>query len=466
MKEIEHELVVIGAGPGGYVAAIRAAQLGVDVACIDENARFGGTCLRVGCIPSKAMLESSHAFQEAKETFRAHGVKLQDVQLDLSAMLKRKEEIVDTLTQGIDGLFKKNKVKGYRGRARIKSPTEVIVQPTQDSGDEYVIKTKGIILAMGSQPAPMKGIELDDQYIGTSTTALSYDKVPKKLVVIGAGYIGLELGSVWNRLGSEVIMVEALDRILPLTDTEIAKMAKRMFEKQGLKFKLGQWVEGAKVEKGRCIVKLKDQDPIEADRVLLSTGRTPYTANMGLEEVGVEMDKRGFIQVNDSFSTSVQGIYAIGDCIGGALLAHKASDEGVACVEKMIEGHGHLDYNTIPSVVYTHPEIAAVGKTEDQLKEEKIPYKKGVCSFRANGRARTIGETEGFVKVLAHEETDRVLGAHILGAGAGDLLAEAAVAMQFGASSEDLARCCHSHPTMSEALHEAALDVNKRAIHF
>ena len=461
MNKVKHELVVLGGGPAGYVAAIRAAQLGIDAACIDDNPRFGGTCLRVGCIPSKALLESSHLYEEAQHRFGDHGIQVDGVHLDLDAMMKRKDKIVDTLTGGIDLLFKKRGVTPYRGRGRFRD-----VNTIQVEGDEPVtIEADQVLICTGSRPARLRGVEEDNDRIGNSTTALSFPDVPKRLVVIGGGYIGLELGSVWNRLGSEVIVLEAFDRILPGLDAEIGALAHRAFKKQGIEFRTGTFVESAKREGEKCIVKVKEGDPIECDRVLLATGRTPATDDLGLESINLGTDKRGFLAVNEDFETSVEGVYACGDCIGGAMLAHKAMEEAIVCVERMTGMKSHLNYDAIPAIVYTHPEIATVGATEEQLSEAGIEYHKGVCPYGANGRARTIGEIEGRVKILADAATDRVLGVHIIGARAGDMIAEAATAMEFGASSEDIARTCHAHPTLAEIVHEAALDVEKRAIH-
>lgn len=461
MKTVRHELVVLGGGPAGYVAAIRAAQLGIDTACIDENQRFGGTCLRVGCIPSKALLESSHLYHEARQGLGQHGIFVGNVELDLDAMMQRKDKIVDTLTGGIDMLFKKKGVTPYRGRGRFLDTHSIQVA----GDDEAQIEADQVLICTGSRPARLGGVEEDGQWIGNSTTALSFPDVPKRLVVIGGGYIGLELGSVWKRLGSEVIVLEALDRILTGIDAEIASLAHRTFKKQGIEFHTGTFVKSARRQDDRCVVELQDGDAIECDRVLLATGRTPVTDDLGLESVGIELDGRGFIPVNEDFETVVEGVYATGDCIGGAMLAHKAMEEGVVCVERMTGMESHINYQVIPAIVYTHPEIATVGKTEEELKESGIDYKKGICPFGANGRARTLGESDGRVKILADADTDEVLGVHIIGARAGDLIAEAAAAMEYGASSEDIARTCHAHPTLSEAVHEAALDVEKRAIH-
>ncbi len=462
MKPVEHDVVIIGGGPGGYVAAIRAAQLGFNTACIDDNPVFGGTCLRVGCIPSKALLESSHLYYESQHHMAAHGVKLSSVQLDLATMMERKNKIVAQLTSGISMLLKRNKVTAYNGRGKLTGVNQVAVA-TDDGA--VAIKAKHIILATGSKPAGMRGIAVDGERIGDSTSALQYPAVPKRLVVIGGGYIGLELGSVWKRLGSEVIVLEALDRILPGLDHEIGQLAHRSFEKQGIEFRTGSWVEGADFNGQQCIVKCKGAEPIECDRVLLATGRLPCSHNLGLESVGIETDKRGFIPVDAHLQTAVKGIYAIGDLIGGAMLAHKASEEGIVCVEQIAGMKSHVNYDAIPAVVYTHPEIASVGRTEEQLNEAGVEYIKGICPYGASGRAMALGDTQGRVKILAHAKTDRVLGVHIIGARAGDLIAEATAAMEFGASSEDIARCCHAHPTLSELLHEAAMAVSKRAIH-
>jgi dihydrolipoamide dehydrogenase len=467
VKQVEHEVVIVGGGPGGYVAAIRAAQLGFDTACIDDNAAFGGTCLRVGCIPSKALLESSHLFHETDQHLAAHGVQVSQVQLDLATMMQRKDKIVAQLTSGVSMLLKRNKVAAYNGRGKLSAVDQIVVTPQPGSAqtEEIAIKAKHIILATGSRSATMRGIEMDGDRIGDSTTALSYSEVPESLVVIGGGYIGLELGSVWRRLGSRVTVLEAMPRILPGLDAEIGQLAHRAFEKQGIEFLTNSWVESAKFDGKKCLVKCKDAEPIECDRVLLSTGRVPCSDALGLEVVGIETDKRGFVPVDGNFQTAVQGIYAIGDLIGGAMLAHKASEEGVVCVERIAGMQSHVNYDTVPAVVYTHPEIASVGKTEEQLKEAGVEYIKGICPYGASGRALALGDSQGRVKILADARTDRVLGVHIIGARAGDLIAEATAAMEFGASSEDIARCCHAHPTLSELLHEAALAVSKRAIH-
>jgi dihydrolipoamide dehydrogenase len=462
MNSVRHDLVVLGGGPAGYVAAIRAAQLGMTVACIDENSRFGGTCLRVGCIPSKALLESSHLYEEAKHRFADHGLTVSGLQMDLSTMMKRKEKIVDTLTGGIDMLFKQRGVTAYRGRGKFRD-----IESIEVTGEQGTTLVQGdrFLIAAGSRPASLPNIEEDGDRIGNSTTALSFPDVPKRLVVIGGGYIGLELGSVWNRLGSEVIVLEALDRILPGMDSELAQLAHRTFKKQGMDFRTKTMVASAKRDGDQCIVEVQGGEPIHCDRVLLATGRVPTTGGIGLDVIGIPTDRRGFIAVNEDFQTEVKHVYAAGDCIGGMMLAHKAMEEGIVCVERMAGIPSHMNYDVIPAIIYTHPEIASVGKTEDQLKEAGVDYRKGICPFGANGRARTLGETEGRVKILADRKTDRVLGVHIIGVRAGDLIAEAATAMEFGASSEDIARTCHAHPTLAEAMHEAALAVDDRAIH-
>lgn len=459
----QHDLIVIGGGPGGYVAAIRAAQLGLNTACVERESRLGGTCLRIGCIPSKALLESSEKFAETRHKLAEHGVKVGGVELDLATMLRRKEQVVEILCKGVDGLFRKHKITRYSGHARLSGSGKVSVA---DSGGQQELSAKHIIIASGSKPATLPGIELDDDRVGTSTEALSYSAVPARLVVIGGGYIGLELGSVWNRLGSKVVVLEFLDRILPGTDSELAGEALSLFKKQGIEFRLGSRVTAARFDQSRgvCVVETEGAQPLECDRVLVAVGRTPTTQDLGLQTVGIKLDSKGRITVDDRFRTSAEGVYAIGDCIPGPMLAHKAEDDGVACVEGIVTGYCHVDYNLVPAVIYTHPEIASVGKTEDQLKADGAPYRKGTFPFRANGRARTLADVDGKVKILAHQETDRVLGIHILGPRAGDLIAEAAAAMTFGASSEDIARTCHAHPTLAEAVKEAALAVDGRTI--
>ena len=459
----EFDLIVIGAGPGGYVAAIRAAQLGLKVACIEKEALLGGTCLRVGCIPSKALLESSELFHEAKTKFVNHGIKLASVELDLAAMLKRKHQVVLNLTKGVEGLLKKNQITRIHSHAKLVAPGKVEVE---GKDGKNILEANYIIIATGSKPASLPGVEIDRDRVVTSTEALSFGEVPRHLVVIGAGYIGLELGSVWLRLGAKVTIVEYLNRILPGMDAEIATDAHKIFERQGFEFRLGKKVTGARKQENGAIVECEDDQPIQCDRVLMSVGRVPNTEGLGLDSVGISLDKKGRIEVNSHFATSIRGIYAIGDVIAGPMLAHKAEEEGVACVEQIAKGHGHIDYNTIPGVCYTNPEIGCVGLTEEQLQEQKIPYRKGSFPFRANGRAQSLGQLDGRVKILAHEKTDRILGVHIIGPRAGELIAEAVTAMTFGASSEDLARTCHAHPTLPEVIKEAALAVDSRAIHF
>ena len=457
----EHDLVVVGAGPGGYIAAIRAAQLGLDVACVEKEKALGGTCLRIGCIPSKALLESSELYREARTEFAAHGLRIEKVDLDLGAMQKRKDDVVRANTSGVEFLFKKNRVARHLGTARFTAPGTLAVEGGAEPAE---LRAKHVIVATGSVSAPLKGVELDGDRIGTSTEALTWPSPPKRLVVIGAGAIGLELGSVWSRLGSEVIVLEYLDRILPGMDAEIAGEAHKVFKKQGLQFRLGARVTSAKTKGKGCVVEAEGLEPIECDRVLLAVGRKPNTDGLGLDAIGLALDEKGRIGVDERFATSVPGVYAIGDVIRGPMLAHKAEEEGVACVEWIATGYGHVNYDAIPNVVYTAPEIASVGKTEEELAQAGVEFRKGVFPFLANGRARALGHTEGRVKILANAATDRVLGVHILGARAGDLIAEAAAAIEFGASSEDIARTSHAHPTLAEAVKEAALAVDGRAL--
>ncbi len=462
MPKASFDLVVIGGGPGGYVAALRAAQLGLDTAVIDERPTFGGTCLNVGCIPSKTLLESSHRFAETRDGLSEHGVIADQVELDLKVMMKRKDKIVARITKGVAALLWKSKVKTYTGRARIAGSGRVSVTGKKEKHD---LAAEHIIIATGSVPASLPGIEFDGERIGTSTDALAYEEVPKHVVVIGAGAIGLELGSVWSRLGAKVTVLEYLDRILPGMDLETANAAQKAFESQGLAIELGARVTGVNRTKTGCTVNAEDRSNLRCSHVLVAVGRKPYTEGLGLDTVGIEPDERGRIPVDEHFNTSAEGIYAIGDVIRGPMLAHKASDEGVACVERIVTGYGHVDYDAIPNIVYTWPEVAGVGRSEEELKEADVPYLKGTFPFLANGRAQALGDTTGQVKILAHEATDRVLGVHIIGPQAGDLIAEAAVAIEFGASSEDLARACHAHPTLAESMKEAALAVDKRALH-
>ena len=472
MPEHTHDLLVIGAGPAGYVAAIRAAQLGLDVACVDKGQldgkpALGGTCLRVGCIPSKALLQSSELYEQATSHMADHGIGVGNVKLDLAKMLARKDGVVKTLTTGIAALFKKNKVKSYYGTATFNPDRTVTISNpgSDDAGSSHTVTAEHVLIATGSVPATLPGVDLSQERIDTSTDAINYESVPKKLAVIGAGVIGLELGSVWRRLGSEVTVIEYLDRVLPGMDDELAKEAHKIFAKQGLKFELSSKVTGVKTTKTGVTIEREGKDPIKADRVLMAVGRKPHVEGLGLDQIGVEINDRGQVKIDEKFQTNVKGIYAVGDCVPGAMLAHKAEEEAIACVEMIATGHGHVDYNTVPGVVYTHPEIASVGRTEQELKEEGVEYAVGKFPFLANGRARAIDEPQGLVKVLADKETDRVLGVHIIGQSAGDLIAECAVAMSFGASSEDIARTCHAHPTLNEAIKEAALNVTGRAIH-
>ena len=467
MSDSHFDLIIIGAGPGGYVAAIRAAQLGLKTACIDKRGTLGGTCLNVGCIPSKALLHSSEKFEEAQSHLAEHGVKVGKVELDLKTLMARKDKVVDGLTKGIAGLFKKNKVTGITGSARIVKPGEVVVSA---DGKDTSYTADNIIIATGSAVTPLPGVEIDEDRIVSSTGALSLTKVPKHLVVVGGGYIGLEMGSVWRRLGSKVTVVEFLDAIVPNMDGEVCKAMHKTLAKQGMEFKLGTKVTGAKATKTKVALTVEpaaggDAETIDCDIVLVSIGRVPFTANLGLAEIGVEMDKRGVIQVDNNFKTNIDGIYAIGDVIPGPMLAHKAEEEGIACVERLAGQATHINYDAIPSVVYTWPEAASVGKTEEQLKDAGIDYNEGNFPFMANSRARANGDSEGFVKILADAATDEVLGVHIIGPDAGTLIAELALAMEFGASSEDIARTCHAHPTLNEAVKEAALAVEGAPIH-
>lgn len=461
---MQHDLVVLGAGPGGYVAAIRAAQLGLNVACVEKESALGGTCLRVGCIPSKALLESSHLYHLAKHEFALHGIDCGGSKFDLAQMLKRKNAIVEQFTKGVEFLFKKNKITRYRGIGRLDGPGRVVVQ--SESGTQE-LTTKNVILAVGSKPFILPGLEMDGAHVGTSTEALSYDRVPEHLVIIGGGVIGLELGSVWGRLGAKVTVLEFLDRLMAGMDADLARDAQKIFEKQGFGVRLKTKVTGAKYDaaRGKCVVTIEGGDPIECDKVLVSVGRVPAVDGLGLESVGIQLDSKRRIPVDAHLRTTAANVYAIGDCIAGPMLAHKAEDEGVAAAEFIATGYGHVNYDAIPSVVYTEPEIASVGKTEDELKAAGREYRKGSFPFSANGRAKSLNSTDGYVKVLTDAQTDRILGVHILGPRAGDLIAEAVAAIEFGASAEDVARTCHAHPTLAEVFKEAAFDVAKRAIH-
>jgi dihydrolipoamide dehydrogenase len=456
------DLIIIGAGPGGYVAAIKAAQLGMNVACVEKRATLGGTCLNVGCIPSKALLQSSEKFHEMQYA-EEHGIAAENLRIDVAKMLKRKDEVVDGLTKGIAGLFAKNKVTWLKGAGVITSPTTVTVD-----GAEHT--AKNIIIATGSDVAGMAGVTIDEERIVSSTGALTLPEVPKKLLVIGGGYIGLEMGTVWGRLGSSVEVVEYADSIVPAMDGDVRKEFKKILEKQGMIFRLSTKVVSV-TRKGKTVEVVIEpaaggsQETLTADVVLVAIGRKPHTEGLGLEAVGVKLDARGRVEVNSHFQTSVPSIYAIGDVIAGAMLAHKAEEEGVACVEMLAGQKPHINYDAIPGVVYTHPEVATVGKTEEELKAAGVAYNAGKFPFLANSRGRASGETQGFVKILADKVTDRVLGVHIIGAEAGTMIAEAVLAIEFGASSEDIARTCHAHPTLNEAVKEAALATFSKPIH-
>jgi dihydrolipoamide dehydrogenase len=457
------DLIIIGSGPGGYVCAIRAAQLGLKVACVEKRATLGGTCLNIGCIPSKALLHSSEDFEAAGHKFAEHGIVIDTIRLDLAKMQARKDDVVGANVKGVEFLFRKNKITWLKGTGRIVAPGQVDVDGT-------VYETKSIVIATGSESSPLRGVVVDEQRIVTSTGALELNAVPDHLVVIGAGVIGLELGSVWRRLGARVTVVEFLDRILPGMDAEIATATRRILTRQGLSFRLSTKVTGATANDSNVTLAMEPvaggaSEEIDADIVLLAVGRRPYLEGLGLETVGVSLDERGRVRTDDHFATNVPGIYAIGDAIAGPMLAHKAEDEGVAIAEILAGKPGHVNYGVIPAVVYTWPEVASVGQTEEELKSAGIAYNVGKFPFTANGRARAMGETDGLVKLLADKTTDRLLGAHILGPDAGTLIAELAIAMEFGASAEDVARTCHAHPSLNEAVKEAALAVDGRALH-
>ncbi|MHC2623728.1 dihydrolipoamide dehydrogenase [Bradyrhizobium huanghuaihaiense] len=462
-----YDLVVIGTGPGGYVCAVRASQLGMKVAVVEKNATLGGTCLNVGCMPSKALLHASEMFEEAGHSFAKMGVSVSSPKLDLPSMMNFKQQGIDGNVKGVEFLMKKNKIDVLKGTGKILGTGKVEVSA---DGKSQVVETKNIVIATGSDIARLKGIEIDEKRIVSSTGALSLEKVPGRLLVIGAGVIGLELGSVWRRLGSEVMVVEFLDRILPGMDGEIAKQFQRILEKQGFAFKLGSKVTGVEANSKALLAKIEPAaggaaETIEADVVLVCIGRTPYTDGLGLKEAGVALDPRGRIQIDPHFATSLKGVYAIGDVVAGPMLAHKAEDEGVAVAEIIAGQAGHVNYDVIPGVVYTTPEVSSVGKTEEELKQAGTAYTVGKFPFTANGRSKVNQTTDGFVKILADAKTDRVLGVHIIGIEAGEMIHEACVLMEFGGSAEDLARTCHAHPTRSEAVKEAALAVGKRAIH-
>jgi dihydrolipoamide dehydrogenase len=465
-----YDLIVIGTGPGGYVCAIRAAQLGLKTAVVEKSSTFGGTCLNIGCIPSKALLYASELYEEAGHSFAAMGIKAKP-ELDLPAMMKFKDEGVEGNVKGVEFLLKKNKVDRFHGIGRIAAPGKVSVHSV-NGGEEKMLETKAIVIATGSDIIRLPGIEIDEKRVVSSTGALELEKVPGHLLIVGGGIIGLELGSVWRRLGAKVTVVEFLDRIIPGMDGEVAKQFQRILQKQGMEFRLGEKVTAVRSNgAGPLQVQVQPsqgeapQELLNADVVLVAIGRTPYTEGLGLEDAGVQMDNKRRIVVDGHFRTNVNGIYAIGDVVRGPMLAHKAEDEGIAAAEIVAGKAGHVNYDVIPNVIYTYPEVASVGHTEEELKEAGIPYNIGKFPFTANGRAKVNKQTDGFVKFLADARTDRVLGVHIVGPDAGNMIAEAAVLMEFGGSAEDLARTCHPHPTLSEAIKEAAMAVGKRSIH-
>ena len=470
MSDKKFDLVVIGAGPGGYVAAIVAAQKGMRVACIEKRKTLGGTCLNVGCIPSKALLHASEQYENSIKSNgnEEWGIRYKEVSLDLPKLLKKKLGIVDELTKGIDFLFKKNKVTKYIGTAKILSPNEIEIMNNEKA---EIINADKIIIATGSESTNLPNINVDEKKIVTSTGALELDKVPEKMIVIGAGIIGLEMGTVWRRLGAEVEVVEYLPRILPGIDDEIANNFMKILQKQGVKFKLAHSVEKAQIINDKVLLSVKDinnnaYDELEADVALVSVGRKPNTNGLGLEKLNLKIDKHGFIETNENFQTSISNIYAIGDVIKGPMLAHKAEEDGVAAVEIINGEAGHVDYNLVPGIIYTSPEVAVIGKTEEELKAEGIAYNKGTFPLMANSRAKAISHTDGMVKILSDKSTDKILGAHMIGHEAGTVIHELSIAMGFGASSEDVARICHGHPTVNEAIKEAALATYSKAIHF
>ena len=460
------QVVVIGGGPGGYVCAIRLAQLGLRTACIESRGSLGGTCLNVGCIPSKSLLNLSEAFHKV-QNLSNKGIEVGEVKLNLTKMMKNKEKSVTVLTKGVEFLLKKNKVTYFKGIGSFNSKNEILIK--DENNKVFNVYAEKVVIATGSVPVSLPNVEFDEKVIVSSTGALKLEKVPKKMVVVGGGYIGLEMGSVWSRLGSEVHVVEFLDHITPGMDREISKEFMKILKKQGINFHMQHKVEKVDKNKSGVTVSTSDKEgnkkDFECDIVLISIGRKPNTDGLNLEKIGIELDEKQRVKTNESFKTNVENIYAIGDVIDGPMLAHKAEDEGIAVAENIAGQSGHVNYDTIPGVVYTTPEVASIGKTEEQLKEKNIKYKIGKFSFIANSRAKAIDDTEGFVKILADEKTDKVLGAHLIGPHAGELIAEIGVAMEFGASSEDIARTCHAHPTFSEAVKEAALSVDKRAIH-
>ena len=460
------DAIVIGGGPAGYVCAIRASQLGLKTACIESRGSLGGTCLNVGCIPSKSLLNLSEEFHNA-QSLSNKGIEIGEVKLNLSKMMKNKDKAVTILTKGVEFLLKKNKVTYFKGTGSFKSKNDIVIK--DNNSKETIIQTENTIIATGSVPVSLPGIEIDEKVIVSSTGALKLEQVPKKMVVVGGGYIGLEMGSVWSRLGSEVHVVEFLDHITPGMDKEISSEFMKILKKQGINFHMQHKVEKIKKNNNNAVVSTLNENGtkkhFECDVVLISVGRKPNTEGLNLQKIGVELDEKKRVKTDENFKTNQNNIYAIGDVISGPMLAHKAEDEGIAVAENIAGQSGHVNYDTIPGVIYTSPEVASIGKTEEQLKELKINYKIGKFSFMANSRAKAIDDTEGFVKILADEKTDKVLGAHLIGPHAGELIAEIGVAMEFGASSEDIARTCHAHPTFSEAVKEAALSVEKRAIH-
>ena len=468
MTKSSFDLIVIGAGPAGYVCAIRASQLGMKVACVDKQTTLGGTCLNVGCIPSKALLHSSFLYQQTQETLETHGIHVDGVKLSLKQMLGRKDKVVQELTRGVGFLFKKNKISSFVGQAELQPGNKVVVK--KGKGKLVTLQAKSIVIATGSEPIPLPDIAIDEQQIVSSTGALSLGKVPNHLMIVGGGYIGLEIGSIWRRLGAKVTVVELLDTLVANMDRELSLVLHRHLIKQGIEFKLNTKIVGAQPRGKRLTVQLKalkngQPQPQQCDVLMVAVGRRPFTSDLGLEELGVARDDKGCIVVNERYQTNVSGVYAIGAVIVGPMLAHKGEEEGIAVAELLAGQAGHVNYGAIPAVIYTHPEVASVGKTEEQLKAEGIDYRKGRFPLTANSRAKAVGDTEGFVKVLSDAQTDRILGVHIIAPEAGSLIAEAVVAMEFGGTAEDLARTCHAHPSLNEAVKEAALDANGRAIH-
>ena len=466
--ENNFDVIIIGGGPGGYVCAIRAAQLGLKTACVESRGTLGGTCLNVGCIPSKSLLNLSSSYHKAKKDFNSQGIEFSGLKLNLDKMMSSKDKSVQVLTKGVEFLFKKNNVTYIKGKGVLFSENDVVVY----EGEKKIsYKAKNIVIATGSAPTSLSGVEIDEKNIVSSTGALSFDKVPKELIIIGGGYIGLEMGSVWSRLGSNVTVLEYLDFITPGMDREVSNEFQKILTKQGIKFKLNNKVTAVTNMQNKVVVdfinnKTSERNRLECDKVLVSVGRKPYTEGLNLTKIGIKKDAKGKIEVNKKLQTSIENIYAIGDVIQGPMLAHKADEEGIAVAEIIAGQSGHVNYDVIPGVVYTSPEVAAVGKTEEQLKQANVDYKVGKFPFLANSRAKVNNETDGFVKILADSKTDRVLGVHMIGPHTGDMIAEMALAMEFGASAEDIARTCHAHPTHTEAVKEAALAVDKRAIHF